>query len=219
MRKKVSILMLTHNAPKYVKLTIESLRKHTNNNEYELIVLDNASKKPTRLLLKWFFRKKMIDKVIFSSHNTLFAAGNNIMAHAASPESELYLLLNSDIEIKSDDWLDRLLEVHEKGVSAHGVVESAPTRVDGYCYLIDADLYRKHPLDDRQFQWWWAITKQQADILGEGYKVKGYLNHEKYLHHFGGKSGEGFKGAKGMDMITSLPESWFAGKSIEIIDQ
>lgn len=210
--KKISILMLTYNAPQYVNLTIRSLRKHTKNIDYELVVLDNASRLPTRLLLKWLFRRRLIDKVVFSSHNTLFAAGNNILSSVADIRSEYFLLLNSDIEIKQDDWLDKLLEVHTRGITSHGVVDTEPYRVDGYCYLIDADLYRKYPLDDQKFQWFWAITKQQAKVLTTGHTVQGFKEHEQYLHHFGGKSGGDFKGAEGISTPEEVTTKWFKGK-------
>lgn len=204
--------MLTHNAPKYVELTIKSLHKYTKNTDYELVVLDNASKLQTRLLLKRLYKKGLIDKLVMSSYNTLFAAGNNIMSSVADKDSKYYLLLNSDIEIKDKEWLSRLLEIHKKGVSAYGTVESEPARVDGYCYLVDAELYRKYPLDEDNFQWFWAVTKQQAQILTSGYHVQGFQEHEKYLHHFGGKSGGDFRGAEGMTTSAEVSKKWFKGK-------
>jgi len=217
MGKTISILMLTHNAPKYVKLTIDSLVKHTTNINYELCVLDNASKRSTRLLLKLLFKRKKIHKVVFSSYNTLFAAGNNILSSVADKNADYFLLLNSDIEIRDDNWLDNLLKVHKRGITSYGVVESEPFRVDGYCYLIDADLYRKYLLDDHNFQWFWAITKQQAQILTDGYSVQGFKEHEDRLHHFGGKSGNDFYGAEGMSTPMKVSKEWFKGKKPKLL--
>lgn len=212
MKPKVSILMLTHNAPKYVNLTIKTLRKHTQGIDYELVVLDNGSKLRTRLLLKWLYHRRLIDKIVLSSYNTLFAAGNNLLTHVANKEATHFLLLNSDIEIKSDEWLHNLLKVHKSGITTYGVVDSEPYRVDGFCYLIDADLYRKYPLDEQNFQWFWAITKQQAEILTTGHNVQGFKEHEIYLHHFGGKSGGDFVGAADMDTPADVSKKWFNGK-------
>ena len=39
-------------------------------------------------------------------------------------------------------------------------------------------------------------------------------NHEDFLHHFGGKSGRGFKGARGMDTRAEEVYSWFRGKTV-----
>lgn len=211
-KTKISILVLTHNAPMYVRLTVRSLIRHTKNADYELCVLDNSSKRPTRYLLNILYKFKMIDKLVLSSHNTLFAAGNNILSSVADKNADYFLLLNSDIEIRSDNWLDNLLKVHKRGVTAYGVVEDEPSRVDGYCYLIDADLYRKYPLDDYNYQWFWAITKQQGRLLTDGYSVQGIKEHEQYLHHFGGKSGNDFNGAEGMSTSVEVSKKWFHGK-------
>lgn len=215
--KKIAFLILTHNAPKYVKLTIDSVYKHTKDIDFEIIVLDNDSKWQTKALLKLLFLRKKIDKLVFSSHNTLFGGGNNIMAHLTD-DADLFLLLNSDIEVKDDNWLKNLLEHHKKGVTAYGVIEHEPVRVDGWCYLIDAELYRQNPLS-REHQWWWAITKQQADILNQGYDVQGFQDYEKWIHHFGGKSGGDFKGAKGMATPVETSKGWFKGKNITILDR
>jgi hypothetical protein len=60
--------------------------------------------------------------------------------------------------------------------------------------------------------WWFAITKLQALILSEGYAVKGHEEHERYLHHFGGGSGDAYKDARGMDVSQEEIYSWFNGR-------
>lgn len=82
--------------------------------------------------------------------------------------------------------------------------------------MIDADIYRRHQLDQAH-QWWFAVTKIQAKILNEGLSVQGYKNHETYLHHFGGKSGKGYVGAKGMDVTVEEVGRWFAGRAIKLL--
>jgi hypothetical protein len=204
--------MLTHNAPKFVWISITSLRKNTDYENYELVVVDNASKIPTRVIV-WLLKKLgHIDSVAMVSYNSLFAKGNNIAAAIAASDSDKFLLLNSDVKINHRDWLTNLLDMHTEGISSYGIVEE-PLRVDGYCYLIDAELYKKHPLDE-QHEWWWSITKQQALLLNEGYNVVGLREHEHYLHHYGGKSGSDFKRAKGMKVSPEDVEQWFNGKRI-----
>ena len=213
----VSILMLTHNAPEYVEISVRSTIAKTEGVRYELIVVDNASAQPTRDLVVKLRDEGLIHKLQLMDRNTLFAEGNNIAASLVSPEATHFLLLNSDVEIKSPGWLRHLLDVHVRGMTAYGVAVE-PDRVDGYCLLVDADLYRKHPLDEGH-QWWWAVTKQQATILNEGYSVRGYAEHEQYLHHFGGKSGSAFKNAKGMNVTREEVLSWFNGLTPTVIDR
>lgn len=215
--KKVSILMLTYNAPRYVKKSIVSLKKLTKNSNYELIVVDNASKHPTIRTLYKLKSQGLIDKLYYNSQNDLFAKGNNIAARLASEDSDYYLLLNSDVEIKSSDWLDKLIELMPKegGIVSFGAVQSEPKRADGYCMMINADLYNKYKLDEH-FQWWWGVTKLESQVLKEGKKVIAIDNHEEYIHHFGGKSGKGFSDATGMDVNMDEVKKWFEDGNVEI---
>lgn len=205
---KLSILMLTYNAPRYVLESIWGVKKKTNTNgfTYELVVVDNKSRLPTRVLVKLLKLIGLVDVLYMNSVNSLFAGGNNIAAKLADKESALYLLLNSDVRINHADWLVNLVRRHKRGVTAYGMVDD-PLRADGYCYLIDANLYHKYPLDENH-QWWWSITKQQAQLLGDA-SVQAYRNHEKWLHHYGGRSGKGFKDAKGMDIDIDNVRSWY----------
>lgn len=215
--KKVSILMLTYNAPRYVKKSILTLKKYTQNINYELIVVDNKSKLKTTNLLKRLHRRGYIDKLYFNSQNDLFAGGNNIAAELAAKDSDYYLLLNSDVEIKSKNWLQKLVDLMPKngGIASYGAVVSAPERADGYCMLINADLYNKYKLDEN-FQWWWSATKLQSQVLKEEKSIIAIENHEEYIHHFGGKSGKGFKDAKGMNVDMSEVKKWFSKGKVEI---
>lgn len=214
---KISVLMLTHNAPEFVNLAIRSVAAKTVGVDYELVVVDNASSEETRSLVTQLHGEGLIDSLTLLDYNSLFAEGNNVAAAAASADATHFLLLNSDVEIKDPDWLSRLLAVHERGITTYGVAED-PLRVDGYCLLIDADVYRTHPLDEGH-QWWWSVTKQQAAVLTEGLPVKGFGEHERYLHHFGGRSGSAFKSARGMDVTREEAAAWFNGKEPAVIDR
>lgn len=64
---------------------------------------------------------------------------------------------------------------------------------------------------DEDFQWFWPMTKLEAQILSVGYDIIAIENHEKMMHHFGGKSGEDWQGAKGLDVKRAKVLSWFSG--------
>lgn len=208
----VSILILTHNAPDYVRITLDSVTQRTEGVDYEIVVVDNASELETRELVTAYHDKKLADKLFLSPTNTLFAAGNNIAATLAAPEATHFLLLNSDIEVHSPSWLAELLAVHKPGITALKIHDN-PKRVDGWCLLVDAPLFRQYKLDETH-QWWWAVTKFQANLLADGYTVQGVRRFGHLMTHFGGKSGMGFKGAKGMDVSMAEAKTWFKGKSI-----
>lgn len=215
---KVSILILTHNAPRFIYKTLKSLRM-TQDVSYEVIVVDNRSNFLTSLAVLWMFRKGWIDKLWYSSYNSLFAEGNNIASRFAAEDATHYLLLNSDVEIRRSDWLRILLKNHEYGITSYGVVTKPPVpRVDGYCLLIDSDLYKRHGLDE-SFAWYWAVTGLQAKVLTEGLSVKGYAKHEDYLHHFWHKSGKTPKKAKGMKTDPKEVVSWFQGRAVTLLER
>ncbi len=218
---QLSILMLTHNAPTYVWRSLATVHKRTKffRGRVDVVVVDNASTRITRYLLHLAKALKRIDALIFNPVNSLFAGGNNIAAQHACKDSEYYLLLNSDIEVRSDEWLDVLLNKMEPhvGAVAFGACHDAPVRADGYAILIRKELFDRFRMDE-SFQWFWSMTKLEAQILAAGYDIVAFENHEKWLHHFGGKSGLDWQGAKGMDVERQEVLSWFdkpdAGKVI-----
>lgn len=97
-------------------------------------------------------------------------------------------------------------------------MDSEPIRADGYCLLINRDLYEKYKLDEN-YEWWWGVTELESMVLKEGKKIVAVRNHEEYIHHYGGKSGKGFKNAKGMDVDINEVKKWFDGNKVEIIDR
>lgn len=216
---KVSILMLTYNAPWYVYKSITTLKK-TENVDYELIIVDNNSNIITRKILKLLYKKGYIDKIFFNDKNSLFAEGNNIASRMVDSSSKYLLLLNSDIKIIDKKWLMNLINIHPKngGISAFGAVLSEPKRADGYCMLIDKDLYIKYKLD-KEYQWWWSVTKLESNILNENKEIIAVVNHESQIHHYGGASGKGYKDAKGMDINIEEVKKWFKFGEVKFINK
>ncbi len=212
----ISIIMLVHGAPVYTKNTIETLQG--TRGEFELIVLDNASDIKTKKLLLKLQDRGWIDKLIYSRDNTLFAKGNNIAFRGCAEKSDKIVLLNSDIDIRNKDWLIEMEKLHTRGITTLGAVIDNPwTRGDGYCFMIDKDLYEKYQLDE-EFEWWWSITKLQAQVLKEGLPVVAVQNHENLLFHYGGMSGGDFKDARGMQTDGEEVKKWFEKRKIKVVE-
>lgn len=90
---KVSILMLTYNAPRYVLesiMGVNKLKKKTKN--LELIVLDNDSGFTTKLLLKVLKAIGWVDKLVLNPQNDFFAKGNNIASTYSDKDSTLLIV-------------------------------------------------------------------------------------------------------------------------------
>jgi GT2 family glycosyltransferase len=215
-RPAVSIVVVTHNAPRYIARLFWSLRR-TRAIDYRVVVVDNRSRWPTRLLLIALSLAGRIGRLCLLDQNTLFSEANNIGVAASAREATLALLLNSDVEIRDPLWLADLVDLHRRGATAYGFVDGPPVpRADGYCLLVDRDLYERHGLDE-DFAWWWSVTRLQAQILGEGHAVQAVAEHDDRLVHFGGGSGEAWRGASGMDIDPSEVAAWFDGRSVQRI--
>lgn len=186
--KKVSIVMLTYNAPLYIMHSINGIRRYTKNVNYELVVYDNSSKNLTKKLLKKMQDKKMIDNLIFSDKNYYFVGGNNRAVKHISDDSEYILLLNSDIEIRNKYWLENLLKVHKKGVTACQVCDENDCRPDGWCLLVDREIYFKLLLDEEKFTWYFSIADFTSRVMKKGYSIQSIRKYDNFIFHFGGAS-------------------------------
>jgi len=100
--KKTSIIILTYNNLIYNHICIDSIRKYTKENTYEIIVVDNNSTDGTR---EWLKEQKDI-KAILNDENVGFPKGCNIGIVAADIENDI-LLLNNDTVV-TPRWLDNL---------------------------------------------------------------------------------------------------------------
>lgn len=209
--------MLTHGAKKYVKIAIDSISQ-TENIDYELVVIDNGSDSSTQRLLRKYHKKGNIQKLCLLNQNYLFAKGNNIAVSMANPKSKYVLLINSDIEIKDPLWLQKILDVHKTGATGLGYIEYEPYRPDGFCFLIDKSLYDRYKLDPN-YEWWWSITLLEAQLLEADYTVTAIKEYENILHHFGGKSGDSWINAKGMDIDIQEVIGWFNNRNINVIEK
>jgi len=105
----VSIIVLTYNGLDYTKEFVNSVLKNTNEN-YELIIVDNASTDHTVQYLKELEKNLKHIKVIFNKENLGFPAGVNQGIVASS--GSYILLANNDILV-TEGWLERLIEVAE----------------------------------------------------------------------------------------------------------
>lgn len=215
--QKVSIVILVHDALKFCQILFDSISK-TKEVDYEIIVVDNNSKLLTKIYLYQNYLRNKISRLCFVDKNTFFAEGNNIGVHIASRDSTHILLLNSDVKINDELWLRRLLNIHQKGATAYGYVDANPwTRADGYCFLIDKDLYLKYQLDEN-FQWFWSLTKLQSKLLKDGYSVQAIKNHDNQVYHFGGRSGNSHNQVKTKNIDPTTIVKWFHGKNIKLIE-
>lgn len=99
---KTSIIILTYNNLEYTKKCIDSIRKYTNKDSYEIIVIDNHSHDGT---VQWLKNQEYI-RTIFNNENLDFAKGCNQGIKIAKGDN--ILLLNNDVVV-THNWLDNMI--------------------------------------------------------------------------------------------------------------
>jgi O-antigen biosynthesis protein len=100
--QKTSIIILTYNNLEYNKQCIESIRRFSGENSYEIVVVDNNSTDGT---VEWLKDQHDI-KTIFNKENVGFPKGCNQGIELADEENDI-LLLNNDT-IVTPNWLKNL---------------------------------------------------------------------------------------------------------------
>ena len=217
-RPRVAIVIVTYNALRYCRITLHSLRR-TRGVRYDVIVVDNRSRLPTRLFLAWEALRGRITRLVLLERNTMFSPANNVGAAVAGRGCTHVLLLNSDVEIRDSRWLTKLLAVHRRGATSYGAPKTpAGVVAGGYCLLVDADLYRERKLDE-ELPWWWSVSKLQASLLCDGFSVRAVADHDDQVVHFGGKSGPPPPGAWRDLPSPEEVRSWFGGHAVEVLER
>ncbi len=208
-----SIIILTYNQLKYTKLCIESIRKFTYKNRYELIVVDNNSTDGT---VSWLKEQDDI-KLILNNENYGVAKGWNQGIELSKGEN--ILLLNNDV-IVTPNWLYNLdsclwsnseigavsclsnhvsnkqrIEVGYSDItsmldfaSEFNIQDSrkyeSRDKLIGFCLLIKREVINKVGLLDEQF---FPGNFEDDDycmrILEAKYKL--VLSKDTFIHHFG----------------------------------
>lgn len=190
---KTSIIIVTFNTLDYVRRCLESVLEHTLG-RHEIIIVDNASEQPTRDFVIHQGRHPNV-KVILNKENRLWSPANNQGILNASFDSEYLLLLNSDIEVFKDNWINSLQEPMRKwsNVGITGIQFNFdpvwPTlgAIDGCCFMIRRQLIKEIGLLDEQYPWngAGAVFTYQAWKKGWYYY---HVDDPSLLIHYGKRS-------------------------------
>ncbi len=112
---KLTVQLVTWNGAKYVPFLCESLRRQTFT-DWELLIIDNASKDATVALLKKELpRFSCLYRLMENAHNIGFAGGHNQAFSQSS--SEFVVLINQDMYLASD-CLQKLMAAIEANKNA-----------------------------------------------------------------------------------------------------
>lgn len=104
LHNNITIVILTWNGLDYTRVCLETLKAHTLlDDSVTIIVADNGSTDGTIEYIKSLPWVRLIE----NGENLGFVRGNNIAIRSANQHDDI-LLLNNDIEIHQDGWLEEL---------------------------------------------------------------------------------------------------------------
>ena len=189
---KVAIIVVTYNAPEFVRLCLESVRRYTTV-PYRLIVVDNASEEPTREYLRGLDGIELIA----NEKNVLWCEGCNIGLRTVGADTTHVCLLNSDMEVRRADWLQRMINVLDSSEqialvgTAHDRVRIGPTfgSPDGQCFVFKRHLLDEIGLlDSERLPWNGADIDYAARAFARGYIYKIMPKNPELVVHYHGMS-------------------------------
>jgi GT2 family glycosyltransferase/trans-aconitate methyltransferase len=215
--RKTSIIILTYNNLIYNQICIDSIRKYTEEDTYEIIVVDNNSTDGTR---EWLKNQKDVF-VILNNENVGFPKGCNIGIAASKSENDILFLNNDTVVtpmwlnnlktcIYSDDKIGAVASItnncsNYQSISvtyidiqdmipfaqANNVSSSKKweekSRLVAFCMLVKRDVLEKTGIMDERF----TPGNFEDDDLCMRIIESGYkmmLCNDSFIHHFGSSS-------------------------------
>ena len=108
--EQISIIVVHNDQPEYLNICLQSIAVTSMNNNYELIVVDNASGKEGQDFLDDIEGDV---KIIRNEKNLYWSAAANKGAETASRNSKYLLFMHYDTVVLNPSWLDLMINVSE----------------------------------------------------------------------------------------------------------
>jgi len=108
--EQISIVIVHKDRPEYLNICLQSIAVASFNNNYEIIVVDNASGQDSQDFLASIEGEV---KVIRNSKNEYWSAAANKGIEVADRNSKYFICMHCDVVILNPAWLDLLINVCE----------------------------------------------------------------------------------------------------------
>lgn len=119
--EQVSIIVVHHERPEYLNICLQSIHVMSHLNNYEVIVVDNASGQETQEYLDVIEQEGV--KVVRNEENKFWSAACNQAVNIADPNSKYFIFLHTDTVILNPAWIDLMINLSETRGS--GIVGTA----------------------------------------------------------------------------------------------
>jgi cysteinyl-tRNA synthetase len=122
-----SVNLLAHNSREDLERCIQSICRHTDHSQVELVIIDNGSTDDTLLYLQQLARhgdlvgeqgQTVALRVLFADHNMGFAAGRNATIRAS--RGHFIVLMDTSIEVKGNIWEPLALALADRNMGVVG---------------------------------------------------------------------------------------------------
>lgn len=110
--ERISIIIVHHNRPEYLNMCLQSIHVMSNLNNYECVIVDNASTDPDTLDYLNVLEEQGI-KVVRNKENLYWSAAANQGVAVADKNSKYIMFLHCDTVILNQSWLDVLINIAE----------------------------------------------------------------------------------------------------------
>lgn len=148
---QVSIIVVHHERPEYLNMCLQSIHVMSNLNNFELIVVDNASGPETQEYLDVLESEGV--KVVRNDKNLYWSAAANQGVAVANKNSQYYLFMHADTIVLDQGWIDLLVNISE--AKSSGLVGTKLQQ----CFIA------KQKIDFVQ-EWCMLISKRCWDDIG-----------------------------------------------------
>ena len=110
-QEQVTIVVIHHERPEYLNICLQSIYVCSALNNYEVVVVDNASGQETQDYLDVLEQEGV--KVIRNKENEYWSSACNKGVEAADPNSKYFIFLHADTVVINPAWIDILVNISE----------------------------------------------------------------------------------------------------------
>ncbi len=147
--EQVSIIVVSHNRPGCLNICLQSIYEMSNLNNYELIVVDNASDQDTLNYLDVLEQEGI--KVVRNEENLHWSKAANQGVSVADPNSRYFIFMHCDVVVLDSAWIDILVNLAESGrcgvvgthLGSYYLQKQQVSFLDESCILITRDAWNK----------------------------------------------------------------------------
>lgn len=107
--EQVSIIVVHHDRPEFLNICLQSIHAMSNFNNYEVIVVDNASGQETQEYLDVLQDEGI--KIIRNEKNEYWSKAANQGAAIADPHSRYLVFMHADTVVLDPSWLDLMVNI------------------------------------------------------------------------------------------------------------